>query len=108
MKNLLFFLVLFVLMCHLHGQDIIYHRVNFDAYEMKDKKVTIGSNPKLVKKILNQQFSNLITGQTKNSIGNFASIDLTKAEVAFAGNLIFADASVLTIKANGSISDGFF
>lgn len=63
---------------------------------------------KVFKKILNRQFSNLLTGQTKNSIGNYASIDLKEPEVSFSGSSIFKNGSVLTIKASGGITDGFF
>lgn len=69
---------------------------------------TIGLQPKVFRKLLNQQFSSLITGQSKNSIGNFASLDLKEPEVSFAGNSIFNNGSVLTIKASGGITDGLF
>lgn len=70
----------------------------------------------IFKRVLNQQFTNLITGQSKTSIGNFAAIDLKDAEVSFAGSSILKSKekskskhnSVLTIKASGGISDGVF
>jgi hypothetical protein len=71
-------------------------------------KQTIGLDPPTFKKVLNQQFSNLITGQSKNSIGNFASLDLKEPEVSFAGNSIFKNGSVLSTKASGGVTDGFF
>lgn len=68
----------------------------------------IGLDPKTFKKTLNQQFSNLITGLSTNSIGNFASVDLKDAEVSFGGSSIFKNGSVLTIKAAGGVTDGLY
>lgn len=81
--------------------------VNFKEYRFSNDSIKIGSNKNLMKKLLNQQFSGLITGQTKNSIGNFASLDPTDASVSFAGNRIFNNGSVLTVKTKGGVSDGF-
>jgi hypothetical protein len=59
-------------------------------------------------KIIVTQFSNLISGQSKNSIGNFASIDLSKPELSFAGTLIPKTGHVITVKASGGVNDAFF
>jgi hypothetical protein len=69
---------------------------------------TIGLKPHVYERILNQQFSGLITGQAKNSVGNFASLDLKDAEVSLAGNVIFKGGSVLGFKASGGVTDGLF
>lgn len=66
----------------------------------------IGYNPYLYKKLINKEFANLISPQSKNILGNFASIDFEKSEINFAGNYIFENGSILGIKANGSSSDG--
>jgi hypothetical protein len=68
----------------------------------------IGLKPEVFKKVLNRQFTNLITGQSKNSIGNYASLDLKETEVSFSGNTIFNGGSVLGIKASGAVTDGLF
>lgn len=68
----------------------------------------IGLDKKTFKTVLNQQFTSLITGQGKTSIGNFASIDLKESEVSFAGNSITKQGHVLGLKAAGGVSDGLF
>lgn len=68
----------------------------------------IGFEKQLVKKIVNQQFGNLISQDSKTNIGNFASLDLKKAEVNFNGNVFFNNGSVLGIKAKGAVTTGYF
>ena len=68
----------------------------------------IGLSPTVFKKVLNQQFSNLVTGQSKNSIGNFAALDLKENKVSFAGSSIFNSGSVLSVTASGAVSDGLY
>lgn len=81
--------------------------INFSAYKMNNGK-RIDSSQTAFKKILNQQFSSLITGQSKNAFGSFAAVDLGASEVSFAGSHVFKkDGTVFTVKANGGISDGF-
>lgn len=60
----------------------------------------------LFKKLVNKEFSSLITGQTKNSLGNFASLDLK--DFSLAASTIFKKGGVLTIKATGTVSDGLY
>jgi hypothetical protein len=76
--------------------------------QQADTTIQIGLKPKIFAKVLNQQFSGLVTGQSKNTLGNFASLDLKDAEVSFAGNTIFSNGSVFGIKATGSVTDGLF
>jgi hypothetical protein len=70
----------------------------------QDKGDTL-SEP-VFRRLLNQQFTNLITGQSKNSIGNFASLDVKEGEFSFSGSSIFPNYSALTVKASGAITDG--
>jgi hypothetical protein len=91
-----------------YAQDTLPFKVKFDEYRMTNSELQVKDNMNLIKKVLNHQFTNLITGQTQNSIGNFASLDLAEASVSFAGNLILDTSSVLTIKAAGGVSDGLF
>jgi len=76
--------------------------------QQTDTTVQIGLKPKVFAKILNQQFSGLVTGQSKNAIGNFASLDVKDAELSFAGNSILKNGSVFGIKATGGVTDGLF
>jgi hypothetical protein len=87
---------------------IIFLAIILNDVFSQDSQESIGLTPKVFKKVLNQQFSNLITGQSQNSIGNFASLDLKESEVSFAGNSIFKDGSLLSVKASGAITDGFY
>ena len=79
------------------------------AYSMaQDSSDHNGLSPSVFKRVLNQQFTNLITGKSKNSIGNFASLNLKESEVSFSGCTIFPNNSVLTVKVSGAVSDGMF
>jgi hypothetical protein len=61
-----------------------------------------------VETVLDRQFTSLITGQSKSSVGNFASLDLKEAEVSFSGSAILGNRSILSIKGSGGVSDGLF
>ncbi|AEE53836.1 hypothetical protein [Haliscomenobacter hydrossis] len=56
--------------------------------------------------IINNQFSNLINGQSQNSIGNYASLDLKNSEVVFSGSSTSKNGHIFGINASGGISDG--
>ena len=60
-----------------------------------------------VKTLINREFGILINPQTRNNLGNFASLDLNDAKVSFSGNIIFRNGSILGIKTSGSVTDGF-
>ncbi|MBA7537200.1 hypothetical protein ES705_29467 [subsurface metagenome] len=68
--------------------------------------VRVGLNKYLVGELLKREFANLISPQSENNLGNFASFDSKDSELNFAGNIIFKKGSVLGIKAKGSSSDG--
>ena len=61
---------------------------------------------KTFKKILNEQFSSLITGKSETGVGNFISLDLEKTEANIEGNLITKQGQILGLKASGNMSDG--
>jgi hypothetical protein len=87
-----------------------YYHVNFAPYMIDSfrKSRQIGEEPDMFRKVLNQQFGSLITGQSKNLLGNFASVDITNPAVAFAANAISKNGSVFSMKASGGISDGLY
>lgn len=62
----------------------------------------------MFKKILNQQFSSLVSGQSKNSLGSFADVNIADAQVTFAGSVITKNGSVFSVAGSGGVSDGFF
>lgn len=55
---------------------------------------------------LNQQFTYIISGQSKSSIGNFASLDVNNAEAILSGSIKINGSSIFGIKAIGTESDG--
>ena len=57
-------------------------------------------------KILNSQFSKVVTGQNNNSLGNFASVDIVDSKVAFAPSIFFPNGNILTAEIDAGISDG--
>ncbi|WP_343690476.1 hypothetical protein [Chitinophaga sp.] len=94
----------FTLQVSLYGQGSI----NFDAFKVDNDGHKKLNDENSFKRLINEQFSALITGSTKNSLGNFASVDLADASVSLAGNLIAKNGSIFTVKANGGTTDGFF
>lgn len=56
--------------------------------------------------LINNQFRNLITGQGDASVGNYAALDLKESSVKFAPNIFFENGSVLSLKAEGGVTDG--
>jgi hypothetical protein len=84
----------------------------FTSFGFQIKKQVNNDSTTLTKRevqtLINKQFTNLITGQSSSSIGNFASVDTKDSKLSFAGSLISEKANVLTVKASGGISDGFF
>lgn len=81
---------------------------NFCYAQDSSSSTIIGLDKKTFRRVINEQFSNLITGQTKTSIGNFASLDLKESEVSFAGNTITKAGHVFGLVASGGVSDGLF
>src|SRR5205809_4889506 len=57
------------------------------------------------RKVLNQEFSNLATGQSKVSVGPYAAIDVVDAVLSFNASHIFKNGSVLNAKASGAVAD---
>lgn len=60
----------------------------------------------LVQTIINREFSSVVSGQSTNTLGNFAALDLSDTKVDFNGNVFFNNRSVLSIKAAGGVSGG--
>lgn len=60
------------------------------------------------KRILNQQFTNIVTGQNRTTLANFAALDLKEPEVTFAGSFVNNKGYVLGVKASGGVKDGLF
>ncbi|HVI45391.1 MAG TPA: hypothetical protein VM802_10990 [Chitinophaga sp.] len=59
------------------------------------------------KAVLNQQFTNLITGQPQSTVGNAAAFDIKDARVSFSGIGIFKNNSILRIAGSAAVTDGF-
>lgn len=57
--------------------------------------------------ILNTRFTNIITGQSRSQIGNFAAVDPKAAQVALNGSHVFAHSDILSVNVNAGIDDGF-
>ena len=55
----------------------------FTVQAQKDDTVVDSLSSKEFQKIINKQFSQLITGHSSNSIGTFASLDINKPKVSF-------------------------
>ena len=58
------------------------------------------------KKIISNQFLNIITGQNKNTIGNFGAVDIKDASLALNASKIVKNRKVFSINVNAGISDG--
>jgi hypothetical protein len=58
-------------------------------------------------KILNNQFTTIITGSDKNTIGNFGAIDIKDAKLSLNASHVNKKSRILSFNANASVSDGF-
>jgi hypothetical protein len=58
--------------------------------------------------IIKKQFNAVINSSGKTTIGNYASADIKDGNLVFNATKNFKNGNLLSINANGSISDGFF
>lgn len=58
--------------------------------------------------IINKEFNSVINGSGKTTIGNYASVDIKDGRLAFNATKKFTNGNMLSVNANGSITDGFF
>jgi hypothetical protein len=58
-------------------------------------------------KMLNNQFTSIISGSDKNTIGNFGAIDIKDAKLSLNVSHINKKYSILSLNANAAVSDGF-
>lgn len=57
-------------------------------------------------KLLHNQFSQTLTGQSNNSLGNFASVNIIDSEVEFAPSIFFSNGNILTTEFKAGVTDG--
>jgi hypothetical protein len=72
-----------------------------------DSSQANGLNDRDFKKILNRQFTNLISGQSRNSVGNYASVDTKLGSATISNCLILNNGSVVNVIFSGAASDGY-
>jgi len=58
--------------------------------------------------ILKKQFNAVINSSGKTTIGNYASADIKDGHLAFNATKNFKNGNMLSVNANGGITDGFF
>ena len=58
--------------------------------------------------IVRKQFSAIINSSGKNTIGNYASADVKNEQLAFNATKTFKNSNMLSVNANGGVTDGFF
>lgn len=95
MKTILFSLLL-LLAANVDGQTDTCMNL-FDA--------ELSMNSDLFKRLLKREFTKIYSPDTKNGIGNYASIEPVGTTVNFSGNIILKS-DIISIKANGGVSDG--
>ncbi|MBL7810235.1 MAG: hypothetical protein JNN28_20605 [Saprospiraceae bacterium] len=61
-----------------------------------------------IRQALNEQFSEIVTGQPGAGAGNYASLDLKDPAVTFSVNHLSKEGHIFGIKATGGVSDGLF
>lgn len=57
-------------------------------------------------KVLNIQFSNIVSGQSNNSLGNFASINIEDSSLEFAPTIITKGGRLFVTEFKAGVSDG--
>lgn len=66
---------------------------------------TLKINTTLLKRLLKREFTQIYGPETKNGIGNYASLEPNSSSVAFSGNIVRKN-DAISIKASGGVSDG--
>lgn len=59
-------------------------------------------------KVIQREFSQIVNGQPKALIGNFAALDLNDTKVSFNGSKIFNNLTAITLNASGNIDGGAY
>lgn len=60
------------------------------------------------KMLLNNQFTNLITGESQIGFGNYAALDINEGKASLSASFNVGKCQVLSITANGGTSEGLF
>ncbi len=89
-KTIIFLLFIFSLASYGQNQEL-------KLTELSDKEYS---------KLLNNQFSQIVTGQNNNSLGNFASVDFVESTVEFAPSIFFSNGNIIVAEIKAGISDG--
>lgn len=64
-------------------------------------------NEPTFRKILNSQFTQIVSGQSNKTIGNFAAVDIKDARLTLNGSALTKKGNVFSLTANADVSDGF-
>lgn len=59
-------------------------------------------------KIINKEFNSVINSSGKTTIGNYASADIKDGHLSFNATKNFKNGNMLSLNANGGVTDGFF
>lgn len=68
--------------------------------------VGAGVSPTMYRRLLSEQFVNVASPASSNSIGNFASYSSADGTITFSGRSVLANDRVVVVKASGSGADG--
>ncbi|HNP33917.1 MAG TPA: hypothetical protein PKN96_11555 [Flavobacterium sp.] len=80
--------------------------INKDSIDLTETKELLSK--KQFNKIINVNFSKLITGQSTNTVGSYAAVDPEKAEATFSPNFILENGNVIIGKMTGGVTDGIY
>lgn len=72
------------------------------------KAISVDLKPAEFTALVNRQFSKIITGQTNNTVGTYASFNPGDPTASFALSRFFENGDIFTARITGEVSDGFF
>jgi hypothetical protein len=79
---------------------------NKDSIELKETDSLLSKEQ--FDKIINVNFSKLITGQAANNVGSYAGIDPDKTDITFSPIFVLKSGNILTGKMTGGITEGIY
>jgi hypothetical protein len=104
MKNIILLITIIFLTSKGSAQSID----NTQAIDKLLKPQSLSLDSTQFYQIVRKQFSAIINSSGKNTIGNYASADIKNGQLAFNATKTFKNSNMLSVNANGGVTDGFF
>lgn len=100
MKNINLLIIIFFFIC------IKAYSQGSKLYKQDPASVSDFLTDEEIKKLLTDNFSKILSGQSTSSPGKFASLDIEKTDVTFAPSILLNDRNIFSMKFKGGVTEG--